>query len=193
MLVVAGLAALAAGGAALRQRPAARGRAPAPGRRSARLRVAGLWALYSRRHLGGSFTSDLTRRPASTGSPASFCHPRARRLPGARIRLVLGSRERRRGRPTGVLSAAFLLSLIGVLCARDALSFLFFWELMTLVPAAIILAGTSTRGRPAHRLHLRRDHAPRRRRNVDRAAPARPRRRDRRRDRTRRRVPASRP
>ena len=43
-----------------------------------------------------------------------------------------------------MLSAAFLLALIGVLCARDALSFLFFWELMTLVPAAIILAGTAT-------------------------------------------------
>ena len=46
--------------------------------------------------------------------------------------------------PTGALGAAFLLALIGVLCARDALSFLFFWELMTLVPAAIILTGTST-------------------------------------------------
>ena len=32
----------------------------------------------------------------------------------------------------------------GCLCARDALSFLFFWELMTLVPAAIILVGTAT-------------------------------------------------
>ena len=40
-----------------------------------------------------------------------------------------------------MLGALFLLALIGVLCARDALSFLFFWELMTLVPAAVILAG----------------------------------------------------
>ena len=47
--------------------------------------------------------------------------------------------SRTAGRITGVLSAAFLLALVGVLCARDALSFLFFWELMTLVPAAIIL------------------------------------------------------
>ena len=43
-----------------------------------------------------------------------------------------------------MLTAAFLLALVGVLCARDALSFLFFWELMTLVPAAIILVGTAT-------------------------------------------------
>ena len=43
------------------------------------------------------------------------------------------------GRATGALTAAFLLILALVLCARDPLLFLAAWELMTLVPAAIIL------------------------------------------------------
>jgi hydrogenase-4 component B len=37
------------------------------------------------------------------------------------------------------LGGAFLLALIGVVCARDALSFLACWELMTILPAACIL------------------------------------------------------
>ena len=37
------------------------------------------------------------------------------------------------------LMAPFTLSLVGVLMARDAVTFLAFWELMTLVPAAAIL------------------------------------------------------
>jgi hydrogenase-4 component B len=42
-------------------------------------------------------------------------------------------------RAVGALTAAFLLALVGVLAARDVASFLAFWELMTLVPAAAIL------------------------------------------------------
>jgi hydrogenase-4 component B len=48
-----------------------------------------------------------------------------------------------RGRVVAALSAAFVLTLTEVLCARDAMSFLLGWELMTLVPAAIILVGRS--------------------------------------------------
>lgn len=44
-------------------------------------------------------------------------------------------------RSVGALTAAFLLSLVGVLAARDVIGFLGFWELMTLVPAAAILVG----------------------------------------------------
>ena len=44
-------------------------------------------------------------------------------------------------RAIGALTAVFLLSLVGVLVARDISSFLLFWELMTLVPAAAILIG----------------------------------------------------
>ncbi len=43
-------------------------------------------------------------------------------------------------RAAATLSAAFLLALTGLLAARDVTTFLAFWELMTLVPAAAILA-----------------------------------------------------
>ncbi len=42
-------------------------------------------------------------------------------------------------RPLTALTAAFVLALVGVLAARDAVTFLAFWELMTLVPAVAIL------------------------------------------------------
>ncbi|MHB8868781.1 MAG: proton-conducting transporter transmembrane domain-containing protein [Thermoleophilia bacterium] len=41
--------------------------------------------------------------------------------------------------PVGLLTAGFLLSLVGVLVARTAPTFLTFWELMTLLPAGAIL------------------------------------------------------
>jgi hydrogenase-4 component B len=44
-----------------------------------------------------------------------------------------------RSRAAAALSAAFLLALAGLLAARDVTTFLAFWELMTLVPAAAIL------------------------------------------------------
>jgi hydrogenase-4 component B len=48
-------------------------------------------------------------------------------------------------RAVAPLTAAFLLALVGVLGARDVTSFLAFWELMTLVPAAAILAARRER------------------------------------------------
>jgi len=42
-------------------------------------------------------------------------------------------------RAVGALTAAFLLALVGLLGARDITTFLGFWELMTLVPAAAII------------------------------------------------------
>jgi hydrogenase-4 component B len=55
-------------------------------------------------------------------------------LPGAR-----GARS------LAALSAAFVLALAGVLAARDVATFLAFWELMTLVPAAAILVARRDR------------------------------------------------
>ncbi len=42
-------------------------------------------------------------------------------------------------RGVGALTGGFLLTLVGVLAARDVSTFLAFWELMTLLPAAAIL------------------------------------------------------
>ena len=49
----------------------------------------------------------------------------------------------RRGRITSVLTGVFVLVLAEVVCARDPLTFLAGWELMTLLPAAIILVSRS--------------------------------------------------
>ncbi len=43
------------------------------------------------------------------------------------------------GRAIGALTGVFVAMLVALLCARDVITFLMAWELMTLVPAAIIL------------------------------------------------------
>jgi hydrogenase-4 component B len=48
-------------------------------------------------------------------------------------------RSMRHSRAIGVLTAGFLLAMVGVLTARSAPAFLTFWELMTLLPAGAIL------------------------------------------------------
>ena len=70
----------------------------------------------------------------------------------------------------GTLTAGFLLSLVGVLAARDVTTFLAFWELMTIVPAAAILvARRDAEVRGAVFAYLV-DHPPRRRGRLGRAA-----------------------
>ncbi len=44
-----------------------------------------------------------------------------------------------RGRAVASLTGVFVAMLVGLLCARDVVTFLLAWEVMTLVPAAIIL------------------------------------------------------
>lgn len=106
--------------------------------------AAGLWALVSGTTWGASFTSDLTPRAGIDGLTGVFLLTLALVACPALVFASSYVGKAMPGRVTGVLTAAFLLSLIGVLCARDALSFLFFWELMTLVPAAIILVTGAT-------------------------------------------------
>ena len=48
-----------------------------------------------------------------------------------------------KGRITAALTGVFVLTLAEVLCARDPMTFLAGWELMTLLPAALILVGRS--------------------------------------------------
>ncbi len=182
-LVVGGLLAIAVGGLAV---PARRAGSP-PGfslqaAGALALGAAGLWALVSGDTWGSSFTSELTPQAGIDGLTGVFlAHARARRVPGARLRLVV--RRADDVRPDHGRSHRRVPALAGrrALRARCAV-----------VP--LLLGADDARPRrdhprrhrdrvcPAHRLHLRRDHAPRRCRNLDRAPPARPRRRDRRLD-----------
>ncbi len=108
------------------------------------LGAAGLSALVSGETWGASFTSELTPHAGIDGLTGVFLLTLALVACPALVFASSYVAKTSRGRLTGVLTAAFLLSLIGVLCARDALSFLFLWELITLVPAAIILLGSAT-------------------------------------------------
>ncbi len=51
-----------------------------------------------------------------------------------------------RGRAVGALTGLFMAVMVLMLCARDVLTFLGAWELMTLVPAAIILVWQNDEG-----------------------------------------------
>ena len=106
--------------------------------------AAGLWALASGDTWGASFTSQLSPHAGIDGLTGVFLLTLALVACPALLFASSYVAPTTAGRVTGLLSSAFLLSLIGVLCARDPLSFLFFWELMTLVPAAIILVGSAT-------------------------------------------------
>jgi hydrogenase-4 component B len=108
--------------------------------------VAGFWALADGGTWGASFTSELTPRVGVDGLTGLFLGTLGLIAFPALVFASGSLRPNGPGRATGFLTAAFVLALAGVLCARDPLTFLIFWELMTLVPAAIILVGDSGAG-----------------------------------------------
>ena len=151
-LLIAGLGAVAVGGvlACFRRRFA-------PGRRGSRRQgrppSASPGSGCSRRAttLGDGFTSAFEPQFGVDG--LSGLLPRRRSAWSQLPSLVFSLRYLRADAGAGArspcLTAAFLLALAVVLCARDPLTFLVGWELMTLVPAAVILSratATGTRG-----------------------------------------------
>jgi hydrogenase-4 component B len=103
------------------------------------LGAAGFWALAAHSTAGGAFTSAFEPRLGVDGLTAFFLGTLG--SVGAPV-LVFAARYLEptlRGRALGVLTGGFLLTLAEVLCARDPLTFLAGWELMTLLPAAMIL------------------------------------------------------
>ncbi len=106
--------------------------------------LAGAIVLFSGHAWGSAFTSELVPRAGIDGLSGLFLATLALVACPALVFASCSLGETTAGRTTGALGGAFVLVLIGALCARDAASFLFFWELMTILPAAIILVGTST-------------------------------------------------
>ena len=103
----------------------------------------GFWALASGTTFGSGFTEGFTPRFGVDGLTAFFLG-----MLGlvAAPSLAFASRyyaETRRGRANSILTGVFVLVLAEVLCARDPITFLAGWELMTLLPAAIILVSRS--------------------------------------------------
>ena len=108
--------------------------------------LAGLAVFASGEELGASFTSELEPRLGVDPLSGYFLFVLgARRSAGRLLRLALPGTRRARTRSPRRSPGVFLLVLALVLCARDPLTFLAAWELMTLVPAAIILVGRHDR------------------------------------------------
>jgi hydrogenase-4 component B len=106
----------------------------------AALLVTGAVALVARGgSLGAAFSSDVRPRFGLDGLSAFFVVVVA----AGAIPPLLFARDSLAAsgvrRPLTALSGAFVLSLVGVVAARDPSTFLAFWELMTLIPAAAIL------------------------------------------------------
>lgn len=106
---------------------------------AALLAVAGFWAFGAGTTAGAGFTSALEPRFGVDGLSAYFLGTLG--LVAAPV-LVFASRyldPGPGGRAIAALTGAFVLTLAEVLLARDPLTFLAGWELMTLLPAATIL------------------------------------------------------
>ena len=141
--------------------------------------VFGFWALATGKSVGLPFTSSFVLSFGVDGLTAFFLGVLG--LVAAPV-LVFAMRylePSARGRAIGVLTGVFLLVLVEVLCARDPLTFLAGWELMTLLPAAMILVRSADRS-SRRRLRLSRDHASGRCGHLDRCSAPGPGGRDRR-------------
>jgi hydrogenase-4 component B len=144
-VLLGGVCAIAAGGALCSHR-----RTMAPGLTlqaagAAALGAGGFLVLFTSATLGSGFSHGLPGggipRPLVGVDGLSAVFLAALGLTGAPA-LVFSRgylRPDRRGRAVGMLTAAFLLVLVLVLAARDPLTFLLGWELMSALPAAIIL------------------------------------------------------
>ena len=138
-MLVAGLAAIAAGGVLTAVRRTFLTGVTLQAIGAAAVGIAGFWALGAGTTTGDGFTNAFELHFGVDGLSGLFLGTLG--LIGAPA-LVFSSRYLQptvRGRTVGALTAPFMLALALVVCARDPLSFLFGWELMTLLPAAVIM------------------------------------------------------
>jgi hydrogenase-4 component B len=112
---------------------------------AAAVAVAGFWVFSSGAALGAGFTSAFEPRLGVDGLSGFFLGM----LGLVAAPVLLFSRgylqPTGRGRAVASLTGWFVLVLAFVLCARDPLTFLLGWEVMTLLPAAVILVGGADR------------------------------------------------
>ena len=101
--------------------------------------VAGFWALASGDTLGAGFTSSFDPRFGVDGLSGLFLGTLGLIAAPALVFSLRYLEPTRRGRVTAALTAGFFLALALVVCARDPLTFLTGWELMTLLSATVIL------------------------------------------------------
>jgi hydrogenase-4 component B len=138
-VLAAGLAALAVGGvlAVARTTFASGLRLQVAG--ASAVGLAGFWELGARSPFGAGFASDFHPRLGVDGLTGLFLGTLGLIAAPALAFSIRYLEPTRAGRATAGLTAAFVLALALVVCARDPLTFLTGWELMTLIPAAVIL------------------------------------------------------
>jgi hydrogenase-4 component B len=101
--------------------------------------VAGFWALGSGDTLGADFASSFDLRVGVDGLSGFFLGTLGVVAAPALVFSLRYLEPSQRGRATSALTAGFFLVLVLVVCARDPLTFLTGWELMTLLSATVIL------------------------------------------------------
>lgn len=112
---------------------------------AAALAAGGLWTLASDAAPGAVFRSDMTPAFGFDGLSAFFAVVVCLAAVPALLTVADDLRQTPAARSIVALTGVFLLALVGVLAARDVMTFLAFWELMTLVPAAAILVARRDR------------------------------------------------
>ena len=106
---------------------------------AALLAVAGAIALIDGEALGSPFTGGLEPRVGVDGLSGVFLATLGLVAAPSLLHGRVAGRTGWRDRAVACLTGLFVLVLALVLCARDVVTFLAGWELMTLVPAAIVL------------------------------------------------------
>jgi len=137
--LVAGLSAIGVGGVAAAGRATFRAGLILQVAGAAGLALAGFWAVAAGADAGSPFTSALDPRFGIDGLSGLFLGTLGLIAAPALVFSLRYLEPTGRGRAVGALTGAFVLAMAGVLCARDPFTFLAGWELMTLLPAAVIL------------------------------------------------------
>ena len=101
--------------------------------------VGGFWALAAGDVFGAPFTSSFVPRLGVDGLTAFFLGTLGLIAAPALLYSIRYLEPGAKGRAVAVLTACFVLALALVVCARDPLTFLLGWELMTILSAAVIL------------------------------------------------------
>lgn len=109
------------------------------------LGLAGAFATFGHGEAGAAFRSAIDPALGIDGLSGFFLFVLAVTGVPALVFAAAYLRTARAARGITALTGAFLLVLAGVLCARDTGTFLAFWELMTIVPAAAILVSRRER------------------------------------------------
>jgi hydrogenase-4 component B len=138
-LLVASLGAIALGGGLAARRATFVAGIVGQAAGAAGVAVAGFTVLASGSSLGEGFTNSFAPRFGVDGLSGFFLGTLGLIAVPALVFSVRYLEPNLRGRLVAGLTAAFVLALALVLCARDPLTFLTGWELMTLLPAAMIL------------------------------------------------------